>query len=215
MSHRKLYDELGVEPESDVKTIKQAYRKKAKKVHPDHGGSEVEFNKLNRAYLVLSNPELRSKYDATGDESVQQPDNEQSKIMMTIAGALEAVITHLETRGKEPSEFDLVAEMRKKLKEEISKGENHISSCNTLIKKTKKLLGKFKVKNGNNFIERMLLAKIDNISLNIKTSEVAMEPLKKACEVLEDVEFSFIPKTNDNPYISATTLAEALSGMRF
>lgn len=197
MSHRKLYDDLGVDQKSNSDEIKKAYRRKAKKSHPDSGGSEEDFNKLNKAYMILINPETRSKYDATGDESLKQPDNEQSKVMMIIAGALEQVITKFETRGRDPLEVDLVSEMKSLLKTEISKIEVNIQSCNTLVAKTKKMLGKFKVKNGNNFIEQMLLSKISNIGLHIRTSQDNMVPLKKAYDMLDDVSFSFTPKTHD------------------
>lgn len=194
MSHQKLYNKLDVSVKASSSDIKKAYRKKAKAAHPDHGGSEEEFNSLNRAYSILVNPDSRKKYDATGDEALQQPDNEQSKIMGIIAGALENTIAKFETKGKDPLESDLVSEMKILIKDSISNYEKQIAACNILISKTKRLVGKFKVKNGNNFIEQMLLAKIDNIGLNIKNSEREMEPLKKAYDILGDVSFSFAPR---------------------
>jgi curved DNA-binding protein len=57
------YQALGVNKNSSPEEIKQAYRKLAMKHHPDRGGDEAEFKKINEAYDVLSNPEKRSSYD--------------------------------------------------------------------------------------------------------------------------------------------------------
>lgn len=62
------YGILGVAPNADDATIKQAYRKKAKVLHPDkcdgiHGRSD-EFIELHAAYTHLRDPKLREVYDA-------------------------------------------------------------------------------------------------------------------------------------------------------
>lgn len=71
--YSSLYIDLGLE-EAVVRgepisqeAIKQAYRSMASKVHPDkEGGSEEKMAKVNAAYAILRDPELRAKYDATG-----------------------------------------------------------------------------------------------------------------------------------------------------
>lgn len=57
------YQVLGVNKNSSPEELKQAYRKLAMKHHPDRGGDEAEFKKINEAYDVLSNAEKRSVYD--------------------------------------------------------------------------------------------------------------------------------------------------------
>lgn len=58
------YKILGVEKNASDNTIKQAYKKLAKKHHPDmSGGDEATFKQLNEAYDVLKNPETRKQYD--------------------------------------------------------------------------------------------------------------------------------------------------------
>ena len=58
---------LDVPRDADAKTIKKAFRKAAMKAHPDKGGSEAKMAAVNEAYEVLSNPELRQRYD-NGDD---------------------------------------------------------------------------------------------------------------------------------------------------
>lgn len=62
-----FYGVLGVSKRADGAQIKFAYRKLAKRCHPDlHGGdkrAELRFKELSRAYETLSKPEARAEYD--------------------------------------------------------------------------------------------------------------------------------------------------------
>ncbi|NOX63621.1 MAG: DnaJ domain-containing protein [Chloroflexi bacterium] len=70
MEYKDYYKILGVPKNADEKTIKQAYRKLARTLHPDvnPGDPEAErkFKEVNEAYTVLSDPEKRKMYDRFG-----------------------------------------------------------------------------------------------------------------------------------------------------
>jgi curved DNA-binding protein CbpA len=59
------YDVLGVPFDADTETIHRAYRRLARKYHPDAGAgsSSEKFLALTEAYRTLSNPHLRAAYD--------------------------------------------------------------------------------------------------------------------------------------------------------
>jgi curved DNA-binding protein len=57
------YSILGVSKESLDTDIKAAYRKLAMKHHPDRGGDQAEFQKIQEAYAVLSDPQKRQQYN--------------------------------------------------------------------------------------------------------------------------------------------------------
>lgn len=57
------YDILGVDKNADQQQIKQAYRRLASKHHPDRGGDEAEFKRIQEAYDVLGDTEKRAQYD--------------------------------------------------------------------------------------------------------------------------------------------------------
>ncbi len=72
VAYQDYYQTLGIDRKANEKEIKAAYRKLARKWHPDlHSGkekqaAEEEFKKINEAYEVLSDPEKRAKYDQLG-----------------------------------------------------------------------------------------------------------------------------------------------------
>ena len=61
-----LYKLLGVERNASGSDIKKAYQKGALKHHPDKGGDEETFKKVQQAYEVLSDDGKRRQYDITG-----------------------------------------------------------------------------------------------------------------------------------------------------
>lgn len=67
---RDYYEVLGVDKNADEAAIKAAYRKLAKKYHPDMNPgdkeAEAKFKEASEAYGVLSDPEKRQKYDQFG-----------------------------------------------------------------------------------------------------------------------------------------------------
>jgi len=72
MAGKDYYKILGVKREATEQDIKQAYRRLARKHHPDVNpgdkNAEAKFKEINEAYEVLSDKEKRQKYDTYGDQ---------------------------------------------------------------------------------------------------------------------------------------------------
>lgn len=73
MNYKDYYNVLGVPKTAAEKDIKSAYRKLARKWHPDANPdnpkqAEEKFKEISEAYEVLGDPEKRKKYDALGSD---------------------------------------------------------------------------------------------------------------------------------------------------
>ncbi len=76
LKYRDYYAVLGVRKQADAQAIKQAYRRLARKHHPDlnpgdHQAAE-RFKEIGEAYEVLSDPDRRRRYDQLGPDWARQ-----------------------------------------------------------------------------------------------------------------------------------------------
>jgi len=75
MADKNYYDILGVGKDASPEDIKSAYRKLAKKYHPDinkEDGAAEKFKEVNEAYECLSDPQKKSNYDQFGSATGPQ-----------------------------------------------------------------------------------------------------------------------------------------------
>ncbi len=77
MTEEDYYDILGVDRDASKSEIKKAYRKKAKRYHPDKNPENQDearekFKKISEAYEVLADDEKRKRYDRYGKNGVKQ-----------------------------------------------------------------------------------------------------------------------------------------------
>lgn len=91
MAYIDYYKTLGVDKKASEEDIKKAYRKLARKHHPDLNPNDKEakskFQQINEANEVLSNPENRKKYDQHGENWQQAENYEKAKQSRPQGGA--------------------------------------------------------------------------------------------------------------------------------
>ncbi|MDX2406757.1 J domain-containing protein [Streptomyces microflavus] len=86
---RDFYEVLGVSRTASQDEIQQAYRKLARKHHPDVNkdpAAEERFKDLNEAYSVLSDPKTRARYDRFGEDFRKIPEDFDDRVAAGTGG---------------------------------------------------------------------------------------------------------------------------------
>lgn len=157
-----LYKILGISRKASQDEIKKAYRALSKEHHPDKGGNEEQFVKIQQAYEVLSDEKRKAKYDATG--SIEKEASFEQRFFGFVASQ---IIPMLE-KAKD-LEFDFMKKAKAHVKELISVGEENLKELDYKISHFTKAVEKIKKKNGG-----------ENVMTNILNSKIAsMEKIKE------------------------------------
>nr|WP_316642850.1 J domain-containing protein [uncultured Roseateles sp.] len=117
------YQVLGVAPDASAEDIKQAWRRASSAAHPDKAGGSADAQAAtNKAYEVLSNPERRQLYDATGVDDLITPIEAEARMLLAqmISAALD-----------KPGE-DLVGQVYGMLAHEIEKLIDNVAEARAL-----------------------------------------------------------------------------------
>ena len=98
---RDYYEVLGVSRDADKNTIKKAYRKLAKKYHPDTNQGNAQaaerFKEATEAYNILSDPEKKKMYDQFGHAAFDGS-GAAGVLMVALIAEMEAVLTSMQDR---------------------------------------------------------------------------------------------------------------------
>src|SRR4051795_8791505 len=87
---RDYYDVLGVSRDAGPEELQQAFRRLARANHPDVNkdpGAEERFKEVNEAYSVLSDPELRKRYDRFGEDFRRVPEDWEERVGAGVGGS--------------------------------------------------------------------------------------------------------------------------------
>jgi curved DNA-binding protein len=86
---RDYYEVLGVSRDAGPDELQQAFRRLARANHPDVNKdpeAEERFKEINEAYSVLSDPELRKRYDRFGEDYRRVPDDWEERVGAEVGG---------------------------------------------------------------------------------------------------------------------------------
>lgn len=103
-NRKDYYEILGVACDADHEILKKAYRKLAKKYHPDRqpedSRAEERFKELQEAYDVLKDPVKRDRYDADALGSKKDGGGKNAGVSEVVEDIFEFLRSRMEDRGK-------------------------------------------------------------------------------------------------------------------
>lgn len=178
------YEVLGAWRGDTPETIKVLYRTLAQTHHPDKGGDVEEFQSIQAAYDILSDPERRERYDRTG-ETGDMPDIDgqaRSNLAGTFLSLVDAIdidtmdVLEIIRANVTQHKLNLEAE-RRQVQKQIGKREN--------------MLRRLKRKSdGNDFAKYALENSIKELNMKYDILDMHDRIATRSLELLDEYEYS-------------------------
>lgn len=181
------YAELGVPRDATADQVKRAYRARAKRAHPDAGGSAAAFQRLRRCSIVLLDEKKRQRYDATGDIEEDAPDNTLSFVMQCVASAVDAVVAQAVKQRVEPEHLDLVKHAKDNLNARIKDATTELTELGHRKKFLSLALDRVSAKKGTeNRVAMLMRGQIRFIEQAEANGKRNLEGFREALAILAD-----------------------------
>jgi len=187
-----LYGDLGVDRSASAGDIRAAYRRQAKRAHPDApGGSAEAFGKLGRAVAILSDPRRRAKYDKTGEADDSAPDNSVGLALELAFTTVCSAMAQVEQIGRRIEHVDVVEMATDALKQSLAELNDKIADYKRESVKSLALGKRFKAKRGKpNHLAMMCEARARDIDRAADMLRKDVELRTAAVAILNDHSFT-------------------------
>jgi len=201
------YAELGIDRDADDSAIKKAYRKRAKETHPDAGGDNAAFRRVELAYAVLSDKARRGRYDQTGVMQDDEPDVLRRAALQIIEGHLCGFLNqyvgtgynpHYDPRVRSKESGDLLDWIADKIEREIAEARASINQGEKAIAFFRDMAARFVTKRGqDNFMRRNMEMQIRHNEQKLAMVHEGIPPRECALELLNDFTFRWEEPESD------------------
>lgn len=181
-----LYEDLNVPHDATSAQIKAAGRRLQKKTHPDAGGDQEAFVKVQNALKVLLDPDRRAEYDRTGNSDARNPrDMEAAE-----ANALLAQVMNQVMGAGNPARLDLPAailnviaglkgDATHEAQAQKEAGERKIETLKSYMERLKKPKG------GDDRVRSILEAQHADITRAMVQRQAEMERRHRICDMAQ------------------------------
>lgn len=180
------YAALDLPRDATPADVKRAFRRKAKKHHPDAGGSAKDFDTVVRANLVLSNPARRARFDHDGVIDETSPN------LDPLREAKDLIVTFFLQAAEAPGDIfqhDMVAAARKNFEHHIAELTNAKTQQQAKIRKRQKIVDRLKHKDANDFVRRAIRFETQNLERNLVEIDRQVQIRRDAILLLQDYRF--------------------------
>jgi curved DNA-binding protein CbpA len=193
-----LYEILGVSPDASASEIKAAYRRGAKAHHPDVGGDARQFEEVQRAYSILSDPERRARYDSTGVDDDQAAAAQDQLAQSAIATLIVQFIGGTENLNK----TDIVSAIRNTLLKQKAAHEEACRQIDVRLQRVETIRSRLHRKDDRDGVVSALLAEREREFNAAKVKEMGLIGVAtRALTLLEDYSYSVDPTPADEAKI--------------
>ena len=192
-----LYEALGVGKDATPAAVKAAYRRAARKAHPDGGGSPERFRQIVLARDVLSDEQRKAQYDRTGKVDEREIDQTEAVALNLVMEAVNNVWTVAESRSMNIESIDAIGDAKIYLERKLHETEANKNKGQTQTEKLRKFAARFKSKkNKPNRISGLITARADEIARQIASLEPTITALKRALDIVSGHEYDHYSSSN-------------------
>lgn len=203
----ELYEALGLCRDSPIGEVRKAYRRAAKKAHPDGGGSPEQFALVKLAADTLGDEKRRRKYDETGEIDEPEPDTLEANARTMALGAIAGVLQEIDRRNADYDEFDLLGDARRGLGVQKATNDNQIRSAERKVARLRKAAKKFTAKKGKtNLIGPMMENQASDLERELAKAAATQAVIARALEILNDHSFDWDRSQASSPPAGAMQL---------
>jgi curved DNA-binding protein CbpA len=187
-----LYKALGLNRDADPAMVRAAYRRAAKKAHPDTGGSSEKFAIIKLAAETLGDAKRRKHYDATGEAEEAPVDITEAQACNFVMEAISGVLNRAEHVGRDFDKVDIVESALITINGKMAELKTAIKNVDAVVKKLEKVAARFHAKKTKtNRINPMILAQIDQHRRTIAVNEATVLVVTRSKEILLDHDYDF------------------------
>lgn len=183
-----LYDILGVARGATQDEIKEAFRAKAKAMHPDAGGDAEEFMAVKMAYQLLSDPEMRAAYDRDGQFQ------EKNKLERLAQDAIDAALMQVIEACPDTGRNCFLEQVRVVLDAQLGEATRRVVDASCAANRFKKAAARLTVGGkpiADTDFGRALLARAEGMDKMADSLEVNAKAIQLAIKKLADYGYAY------------------------
>lgn len=189
---RPHYTVLGLQSDATPAQIKKAYRSLSKKYHPDAGGDREQWDRISKAYEVLSDPARRAKYDATGDDT-QSPDPEAQERAQVLSIVRSIISGVLQASQDDPAHIDFRARILRDMANKRRSMEMDKVLTQQKIARVQRFIGRFKTDGEADPVNDVIRQGLRELEQQIENVDRAIELHEKVTQVFLGYQYETDP----------------------
>jgi curved DNA-binding protein CbpA len=206
------YAELDVARDATLAEIRRAYREASKSGHPDAGGAQVDWERIQLAYDTLKDPKRRKSYDDTGTIEDVKPDNDRAAALQVIEMHFHTLMNEYLTAPeqakhlKDPRKKNITTAIASRIRDEFIQAKQAIPVGVGVLAFWEDMKTRFVLRDGGGETENFFAGRIDDQHRLVKAQIADLEQTARvrevALKILDGYEFKFdMPqRTFDDEY---------------